>query len=262
MPALPTQILTQLVNVPHEPELKQAFIVAKDLAPDETPPWESAENGAPEIAFQYWPESLTDSRESTWNPRYIPGGSHPIYQWTHGGERRLSFTAVFTTDTEPDIPDRPGSGGGVSESGVAQAGTADSPYNASVGDFGITSGLSLGKRDVDLRSVVSWLRYFTYPFYGTGGSGNDIRVFEPPKVMLVMPNSKLAHNGSDHITTVMTQCEVTYQEWFPNGFPRIIEVGLEFAEVVQEDGSVRFHNREDMGLMSGQIGTYLARREG
>jgi hypothetical protein len=249
VPDIPSNILSQLVSVPHLPELKQVYLAATDTAPGEIVPWE--EFGASEIAFQYWPETLTDNRETTWNPRYIPGGSHPIYQWTHGGERRLTFTGIFTTDTEPNL-------GEGAANPLAVASDA-SPYNAEAGNVGIASGLKLGTRDVDLRAVVSWLRYFTYPLY-EGQTADDIRVFEPPKVLLVMPNSKLAHNGNDHITAIMTLCEVTYQEWFPNGFPRIIEVALEFAEVVQTNGRVRFHSRGEMGLMSEQVGSYLARR--
>lgn len=240
MPDLPQNILTQIINVGHRPELKQVYLVAKDTAPSETPPWEEP-NGSREIAFQYWPESLTDSREVTWNPRFIPGGSHPIYQWTHGGERRLSFTGVFTTDTEPD-----------------ENTLASEPYpNRENG--GVTSGLRIGRRDLDLRTAVSWLRYFTYPLY-EGETAEEIRVFEPPKCLLVMPNTKLGHNGSDHITCVMMQCEVTYQEWFPSGFPRMLEIALEFAEVVQDAGRVRFHSRGDMGLMAGQVNRYLQNR--
>lgn len=255
MADLPQNILSQLVSVPHQPELKQAYLVARDKAPGEVPPWEDpAIGGTPEIAFQYWPETLTDNREVVWNPRPIPGGSHPIYQWTHGGERRITLTGVFTTDTEPHLEGHPGEG----ES--AEAISPDSPYPNRDGETGITSGLKLGRRDIDLRSVVAWLRYFTYPLY-EGSTADDIRVFEPPKLLLVLPNTKLAHNGNDHVLVIMTLCEVIYQEWFPNGFPRIVEVALEFAEVVQSGGRVRFHSRSEM-LMAGQVGTYLGRKGG
>lgn len=250
MPDLPTNILSQLVSVPHLPALEKAYLIGKDPAPGEIFPW--AENKAQvEIALQYWPESITDSREITWNPRYIPGGSHPIYQWTHGGERRVGFTAVFTTDTEPEHLPLSGSADIAGE--IQQFGDANAYPTENAG---ITAGLKIGTRDLDLRAVVSWLRYFTYPYY-SGKTAEDIRVFEPPKILLVMPNTKLGHTGNDHITTIMTQCEVTYQEWFPSGFPRMLEVALEFAEVVQENGRVRFHSRKDMGLMSKQVSSYL-----
>lgn len=242
MVAVPQNIITQALNVQHETRLAQALIGAIDLSGDEAVPW-AVDNPDPAttptelaggaisdasvtksfIALQYWPESLTDSRGAEWNPRMIPGGSHPIYQWTHGGERRISFQCVFTTDTAP--PD--------------ETSGRDDPY----ADVSILTAIQKGTRDMDIRAVVSWLRYFTYPMYGRGP---DLRAFEPPKCILVFPNTKLGHDGSDYLVCVMTQCDVTYEAWFPNGVPRIMEVSLEFAEVVQYGGRVRFHDRRAM----------------
>jgi hypothetical protein len=196
----------------------------------------------PGIMFQYWPESLNDSRPSEWNPRSIPGGSHPIYQWTHGGERRLSFTAVFTRDHQPPGPARGGA-----------LGVLDN-----ITDFGENAAEIIGlggpgvgdMRNVPIESAVSWLRYFTYPYYKKG----DLRVFEPPKGLLILPGSKLGHQGTDDVLTVMTGCDVTYEAWFPTGEPRIVEVALEFAEVVQGRGRVEFHNRANMRIASGVAG--------
>jgi len=250
--AVPQNILTQSVNVAHDRRLAQAVLGALDMAPDERVPWASGntdptggsgprESRAFEtyVALQYWPESLTDSRGAEWNPRNIPGGSHPIYQWTHGGERRLSFTAIFTTDT--DVPDEQAS--------------RDDPYETLAANP--LSGIQKGKRDLDIRAVLSWLRYFTYPLYGTGES---LQVFEPPKVILMMPNTALGHDGSDYVIGVMTTCDITYQSWFPNGMPRITEVSLEFCEVVQSGGRVNFHSRNNMGR-SRALGSYLRARD-
>jgi hypothetical protein len=244
MPGLPGNILSMLTRFPQEHHIAQAYIQPLDLAPDEEIPWVDAgaglSDGLGAIAFQYWPETIQDARSSEWSPRNIPGGSHPLYQWTHGGERRLSFTAVFMTDTAPD--DR------TLELLIGDS----SPYE--IDNRGLLSGLELGKRDVDLRSVVSWLRWYTYPHYGTG---NDVRAYEPAKCLLVLPNTKLGHSGSDYLVTVMTQCDVTYEAWFPNGFPRVMEISLEFAEVVQEGARVAFHDRSQMGFAS-TIKTFLA----
>jgi len=246
VPSLPVGIVTSLAGRQALPRLRQVYLIAVDTAEGENVPWDEsgdgnvangavkAGNGAAgaKIALQYWPESLTDSRSVEWNPRNIPGGSHPIYQWTRSGERRLSFTAVFATDHEPDLPISTGIQGFVKN---------------------IASKVGLGPEEGDpareppISAVVNWLRYFTYPLYRSG----DIRVFEPPKVMLVFDNSNLSHNGAPGVLTVMTGCEITYEAWWPNGSPRIIEVALEFAEVVQEGNSVRFHNREDMKLSAG-----------
>jgi len=184
---------------------------------------------------------LQDSKGSEWNPRPIPGGSHPIYQWANGGERSLSFTAVFTTDTAPE------------ESALEDGGSdTRDPYSSQ--SLNPLSGIVLGVRDVDIRSAISWLRWFEYPTYGADGNQ---QVYPPAKALLVMPNTGLSHDGEDHITVAMTTCDVTYEEWFPTGYPRIVEVALEFRELVQSGDRVQFHDRRNMALAE-HIGTYLS----
>lgn len=245
MPALPGNILSAITQFPQEEKLARAYLQPIDMAPGEVPPWATHAAGSA-IAFQYWPETIQDTRPVEWNPRTIPGGSHPIYQWTHGGERRISFTSVFTTDTAPDATLLEFSDGIFDYSQrLGSGGAFTTPYDG-VGAQPL-SGLELGKRDLDLRVVIAWLRWFTYPTYGVG---EDLRAYEPAKCLLVLPHTKLGHNGTDYIVTVMTQCDVTYEAWFSTGFPRIIEVSLEFAEVVQTNRRVRFHDRKDMALAS------------
>jgi hypothetical protein len=258
VPELPADILSQLVSLPHEAKLAQAHITAKDLAPDETVPWGSGGGGGllagaaaavglgggggDGMALQYWPESISDTRESVWNPRYIPGGSHPIYQWTHGGERRISFTSVFTADTAPE------------EDSLKKG---KNPYGLSL-DLPL-SGIDKS-RDVDIRAAIGWLRYFTYPLYP---EGEDVRAYEPPKAELFFPNSAINVDGTDSITCVMTRCDVTYEDFFPSGFPRLAEVALEFAEVVQFDKKVAFQGRKvfEEGPAS-YVGDFLSLKTG
>ena len=241
MPALPTGLITQLTGESHQPKLARAYLAAVDLVEGETPPWlEKAEDRFtalqdPGIAFQYWPESLNDSRGSEWNPRSIPGGSHPIYQWTQGGERRLSFTAVFTRDHEPPPEKEAGGLAGI-------VGTVTGALETAAQAVGLGGPEGDRIRNVPIESAIRWLRYFTYPYY----DDDDLRVFEPPKVLLVLPGSKLNINGDDDVMCVMTSCDITYEAWFPGGTPRIVEVSLEFAEVVQGMGKVAFHNRKNM----------------
>lgn len=260
MPELPDNILTALTNVSHSPRLAKAYLQPLDMAPDERPPWNlSGGQGGDAIAFQYWPETIQDTRGSEWSAKTIPGGSHPIYQWTHGTERQITFTAMFTTDTAPEERllssgdegnSRPGS---ILSSEGGLGGFSD-PYTVQR-DYRL-SGLNPGGRDVDLRSVVSWLRWYTYPYY-TDGDG--WKAYEPPKCLLVMPNMGMGYLGYDHVTCVLTQCDVTYEACFETGFPRLIEVSLSFNEVVQEGTSVQFHNRRLMGSASARnVSNYLA----
>ena len=228
MVGIPAGILGSLVQLPQEPRLALAHMAVspRDLAPQENPPF-----GTSAIAFQYWPEQLTDNRSPEWIPKNIPGGSHPIYQWTHGGERPISFSAIFTTDQEPD-----------------EIGQDISDFEVGSVDIGGYTEISGRDRSLDIRSMIAWLRYFTYPYYGRG---NDLRVFEPPKVLLIMPNMKLGHQGGDGVSGVITQCDVVYEACFPSGYVRTAEVSLTIMETVQDDGAFRFHNRRDMRHSAG-----------
>jgi hypothetical protein len=184
-----------------------------------------------ERAFQYWPESLSDSRgDIGWQEKEIPGGSHSLVQWTRCGSRRLSFTVMFSRDINKE----------------------------SISDEEITSG---SVENVDISAAIAWLRWYTYPEYEEGSP----RVIAPPMILLVFPNSGLGGarasyksekigkseegmyaKGINEINCVMTGCDVTYNAWFEDGTPRIAEAGLEFLEVVQGGGRVKFHDRRSL----------------
>ena len=258
MPDLPTNILTSLTNLPQSPKLARAYLQPVDMAPNENPPWNpDGGEGGNAIAFQYWPETIQDSRGSEWSPRNIPGGSHPIYQWTHGGERRISFTAMFTTDTAIDDAtfEAIAIAQGIAARALTQFPDLNDPYEKQAANP--LSGLEKGSRDLDLRAAIGWLRWYTYPYYD---EESGWKAYEPAKCLLVMPNMGIGYTGEDSILTVMTQCDVTYEACFETGFPRLIEVALEFAEVVQSGARVQFHDRR---LMEGagyakNISKYLA----
>ena len=57
------------------------------------------------FAFQYFPDTVSDTKQVNWTPREIPGGSLPIYQWVASGERLISFTAYFTADVDLENPE-------------------------------------------------------------------------------------------------------------------------------------------------------------
>jgi hypothetical protein len=190
-----------------------------------------------ERAFQYWPETLTDSRGDTgWQEKQVPGGSHPLLQWTSGGGRRFSFSVFFGRD--------------------------QSTYY----DTDLVSGKEEDEDNVDIAAGIAWLRYFTYPLY----KKNSVEVEAPSVLMLVFPHSRLgsafgagdgeAYVGRDEVFCVMTSCDVTYHAWFPDGSPRVAEVSLEFLETIQRGGGVRFHDRRS--LLSAFKDLYVMRKQG
>lgn len=183
--------------------------------------------GKAPLAFQYFPESMTDTKAINYQQKEIPGGSLPLYQWIASGERLISFTAQFTSDVniidQPEIMQGPDK-----------------------------------RRNVDVRSALLWLRRHLVPHYGRAAStpGDQVvfsdRTYAPAKIRLHIPNSGIGLLGGgrsdasvskDAITCLMTQCEITYQAWFPNGLPQIAEVQLAFAETPQINGRIYFPGR-------------------
>jgi hypothetical protein len=193
------------------------------------------------IGFQYFPETITDTKAINYATREIPGGSLPLYQWIASGERVISFTALFTTDV--DLLVDPASFLKIKQNGQA-------------------------RRNVDVRTALLWLRRFMLPTY-TGDGGLGVPLTQAPhKLLLLAQNSGIGLLGGgvssegpitfqsdklqgftdtdniailpDSVLAVMTQCDVTYEAFFPSGLPRIASVQLQFAQIAQQKGAVNF----------------------
>lgn len=175
-------------------------------------------------ALQYFPESLTDSKAVDWQSKPIPGGSLPLYQWTGSGERTISFTAQFSSDL--DLFN----------------------YKGPVGDYlNRLQAAGQTKYNVDIRSAVAWLRSNMLPKYAD--TGGIAKTTPPNKLMLYIPYSGIGVAGGytsytgvsrDTVVCVQTSCEVTWEKFFPSGYPRMASVSLSFAQVPQYKGIVNF----------------------
>jgi hypothetical protein len=190
--------------------------------------------GHPILRFQYFPESITDSKEVNWTPKDIPGGSLPLYQWISSGARTLSFQAVFTTDVD------------FSAEALNQA--------EALALWGRLQASGEQGRNVDSRAAVLWLRRFMMPRYGSATQTGTPLTTAPRKLRLHIPGSGIGlahgglsrvHDGHDFITAIMTGCQVQWVQFFPSGFPRIVEVSLSFAQVAQFQGAVYFPSPKD-----------------
>jgi hypothetical protein len=193
------------------------------------------------MAFQYWPESVSDTKAINYQQKDIPGGSLPLYQWVSGGERLITFTAIFTTDVD------------------LTAGEDDSPLIGTTENKIVDRLESAGvrSRNADIRSAVAWLRQYMLPTYAKSSNTETRPLTKPPtKLKLVLPNSGIGLAGGnvtdvDKVLVVMTQCDVTYEAFFPSGLPRIATVALAFAEVPQEGGFIKFPSSSDMAVEVG-----------
>ncbi len=197
-------------------------------------------------SFQYFPETLTDTKAINYQPKDVPGGSLPIYQWTSSGERIISFTAYFTSDLD----------------------FSQNAQNLSASDM---KSLALMKRNVDVRTAIHWLRRFLLPRYGAVNQIGSPVTFPPRKLILWIPNSGIGLAGGldgqlgevhrlHSLIALMTQCDVTYESFFPSGVPRIASVQLSFAQIGQVGGAVFFPQNSDFTdtiLQTGITGELL-----
>ncbi len=158
-------------------------------------------------ALQYWPEEISDSHSPNYANKNIPGGNIPLYQWSSGGERKITFNAKFSRDTNSEITDK-----------------------------------NQDKHNIDVNSAVKWFRSLMQPKYTQG-----VQFAEPPPLLwLVFPSNSIGKGDEDHLLTIMTQCDITRKKWFPDGTLRVAEVSLAFTEVVQAPTGTIFYGRESV----------------
>jgi hypothetical protein len=198
--------------------LLSSELINQKLATVHIEPVEGGSDPAEKRAFQYWPESISDSQSSNYAIMDIPGASLPLYQFISLGERSISFTVYFSRDEDGAI-DTEGGGGFVPTGKVPQ-----------------------DKHNVDINGAVAWLRSLQYPAYPEG-------TYEPPHILkLYTPGVVLSPQGGlEVLTCVITQISVNWMSFFPSGTPRIATVDLTFSEVPQDPkkGGVSFVGRKD-----------------
>lgn len=164
------------------------------------------------LFFQYWPQSLSDDYAVDYAEHNIPGGSHPLYQWSGGRGRTIAFEAIFTSELNTERG-----------TGTLQGATA---ALASAG----ASLLPSGPFTVDVAAALARLRSWMMPKYSPGGRLGETQ--PPPILTLVFPNTKLG-GSSDLIQVILRSAPITIESWFPNGQPRVATVQLTFNEIVQ-----------------------------
>lgn len=190
-------------------------------------------------AFQYFPETVTDSKSPEWSRRSVPGGSHPIVSFINGGERVIAFTAIFTQEKNPE-----------EQSLLAEVLSGSFSLGGSDTKHTMPSADDMGRITAEgvIPAAIAWLRSFTYPDYLENGTAAP-----PPACTVYMPGSGIIGAGFgdesicfvDSFIGVMTECNVTYQAFHRNGAPRIVEVSLSFVEIAQIANNWRFTGRGD-----------------
>jgi hypothetical protein len=198
-------------------------------------------------AFQYFPSTISDSKATNYQTKVIPGLSHPLYQWTSGGARIISFQVVFTrdrtyNDTEADAI----------KEGIGKRGSNWLGRNIESSSYaGAILGIASNKdpRNVDIPSAIAWLRSFLLPEYSDGqGVRPPVpgRPLPPRKLILGIPGVRLNWGvptlPATEAFVIMTACQVTHTSFFHDGTPRIAKVSLSFAEIIQVGGKITVHD--------------------
>lgn len=192
-------------------------------------------------SFQYFPATISDSHATNYQTKVIPGLSHPLYQWTSGGARVVSFEAIFTRDRTYTASEKQ-----AIASGAAKA-------HGVVGSDGLSISSNADPRNVDIPSAVAWLRSFLLPWYSNDGKGTynstPNRPRPPRKLILGLPGVRLNWGvpelPAEMMNAIMTGCEVVYDGFFHDGTPRTAKVSLSFAEIIQIGGRIVNHNAEN-----------------
>lgn len=219
---------------------KRAYLYLTELGHTGSPIL-GAKSGPPMKRLQYYPESISDTKAVNYQTKDIPGASLPLYQWVSGGERLISFTAIFTTDTD-HYQANSATGRAANDDPASQA----LSQRASA-QLGRLKGSGVTDYNIYIPAAITWLRRFMYPSYGPSVGVGVPTTKAPRKLMLTMPGTYISRGGMGQGTSglggihvIMTQCDVTYQQVFPSGNPRIAEVSLAFAETPQRAGRVHF----------------------
>jgi hypothetical protein len=243
----------------------EAYIT--ELGDDDRPI--QGEGGFQNRRFQYFPETLQDTKAVNYQTREVPGGSLPLYQYVNSGERLVTFTAFFTTDVDHYA------GSEVNELGAAVTGLFGDQRFA-VADALRTTALTgvilqaqtrlqaagVLSRNPFVPGALVWLRRFMLPRYGEA-SDVGVPLTKPPhKLLLNLGGVEIERLGGDGsfsapgggINCVMTQCDITIEALFPTGNIRIATVSLGFAEVPQQGGMVRFPSASGLDELTSWYG--------
>jgi hypothetical protein len=184
----------------------------------------------PQRAFQYWPESISDTIEVGWAFSDIPGASHALAAWGSNNGRTIAFEVTMARLMKPK------------EERTALEQMMD--------PFGMTKAEDDPEWNADVAGGIRYLRAFCYPLYMKGE--RHVEAYPPPVAILHAPGLNWNEKGGDAIFAVMTGCDVTYVSCFPSGTPRLATLSLTFRQVVQQPlKGVTYVGRQKNAVGSG-----------
>lgn len=183
------------------------------------------------FVFQFWPQQVQDRYQVNYATKQIPGASHPLYQWTGGAGRTISFEATFVSELA-EIPTDTSTTGFRARI-QADTGVLGSSASSGLGNALGAALLPSSRYTVNVSAALAALQRYLYGSYHDTEAQSGIT--EPPrKLVLVLPGTKLGRaEGNDGVLCILMGADVTMESWFPTGELRAATVSLEFAEIIQ-----------------------------
>lgn len=172
----------------------------------------------PSLRLQYYPDTITDSKQVNYQTREVPGASLPLYQFINGGERLISFTVHLAADLDVDSS-----------------------------DLDALDSKGLSRRNSHILASLIFLRSCMHPFYE--GTGSDTLTYPPPKVLLKFTGEErldllggVASNSPQDgaIITHLVSADIEFSAFFPSGRPRRVDVSVSFAQEAGYQDTVVF----------------------
>jgi hypothetical protein len=213
------------------------------------------------FVFQFWPQQVQDNYTPNYSTKNIPGASHPIFQWTSGSGRDISFTAQFVSELQENSSALTGNTRGTN-SGFQSRIRNSSAANTSEKVFNAAGALLLpsSRYTVNVSAAIAALQQYLYPSYGSNNQGGPVA--PPKKLILVLPNTSLGRaRGADGVLCILRSAPVTQEAYFPSGELRSASLSLRFSEIVQFSTSsvskIKYIGAEAYTALAGEYTTSI-----
>lgn len=189
--------------------------------------------------FELNPSSWRESKVSNWVGHSIPGQSDPVFQWTSGGARSITFEALITKDSSHFL-EKNDSGSLLGELAGKALNVVGSIASSIAGVDLLAAGSSLASifgaapgegEELSIAGYLDYYRSLNYPEYAAGG----ILVNSPPLVALFVGNTFSNFGAIDTITPdtdiwVVTGIEINVTKQLPNLKPMEAKVSFQLSQ--------------------------------
>jgi len=178
------------------------------------------------------PSTFTETKSSNWAQQTVPGQSDPILQWTGGGPRTVSFSALVTRDTSNYLSGQNLKPGKSKDSSLS----LKSVFGDIAASFSKTT-LPQPRQEIqygdqlDVSAYLDYYRSLLYPTYAKNGT----LTASPPLIVLFIGKALSTIPYGSKITTesdvwVITNLEIQVTKQLPNLAPMEALVNFQLTQ--------------------------------